>query len=171
MKNRLITGILFIILGGLIAFGPLTIFPVCGANGGSSSHAAHASMKMDEHQAATRVENVNDGNHTAASTPMKDHWTARAELGIGILIALLAILLIVFSSKHIRLGISLSLALSGILAALIPTVLIGVCDNAHASCRLLTLPSLIILAAIVVLLSIVNTIFLYKSSDEGRFKT
>jgi len=32
MKNRLITGILFIILGVLIAFGPITIFPVCGVN-------------------------------------------------------------------------------------------------------------------------------------------
>jgi hypothetical protein len=31
MKHRVI-GILFIILGGLIAFGPRTIFPVCDAN-------------------------------------------------------------------------------------------------------------------------------------------
>jgi hypothetical protein len=29
MKNRLFSGIAFIILGGLIAFGPKTLFPVC----------------------------------------------------------------------------------------------------------------------------------------------
>ncbi len=78
MKNRLITGILFVIFGGLIAFGPLTIFPICELSGMSSSHEAHASMQMDENKDATAAETADNGNDGAADTIMKDHWTARA---------------------------------------------------------------------------------------------
>jgi hypothetical protein len=128
-------------------------------------------MQMDENKDATAAETADNGNDGAADTIMKDHWTARAELGVGILIALLGILLLLFSSKQVRLGISLSLALSGILVVLIPTALIGVCDDAHAACRLLTLPSLIILGAVVAVLSAVNAVYLFKTSNEGQNRT
>lgn len=77
---------------------------------------------------------------------MKCRWTAQAELGIGLLISVLGALLIVFKSKQIRIGLSLSAALNGILALLIPTVLIGVCENAHMTCRALALPALSVLS-------------------------
>jgi len=99
--NRWIWGAMFIVLGVLIAVGPVTIFPVCGE--GLSQGAAEASdtteatgaMQMGD-AAATAAPTGDMRMATAApeasasmasmemSTPMKCHWTARAELGIGV---------------------------------------------------------------------------------------
>jgi hypothetical protein len=94
---------------------------------------------------------------------MKCFWTRRAELGIGIIIAVLGVLSILF--KPARLGIAVFL--NGVLALLIPAILIGVCDHAHASCRVLALPSLLILSAILIAIAVINGIALFKSSGES----
>lgn len=49
MKNRLLTGILLILLGAFIAFGPQTVFPVCGVRAeGAASSAPHGDeMPLD----------------------------------------------------------------------------------------------------------------------------
>lgn len=60
---------------------------------------------------------------------MNCFWSGKAELGIGLLIVILALLLIYFESKEIRMGINLSLALIGIFSALITSVLIGFCGG------------------------------------------
>jgi hypothetical protein len=96
---------------------------------------------------------------------MKCFWTARAELGAGILIAILGILTLLFASSRIRLGLSISAALNGILVLLIPTVLIGVCEESLLPCRVLTLPSLVILSSILIVISFVNVIVLLKKED------
>jgi hypothetical protein len=94
---------------------------------------------------------------------MKCFWTRRVELGIGVLIAVLGALSLVFKSSQIRLGLGIAVFLNGILALLIPTALIGVCDHAHASCRILTLPALLVLSSILLLISVINGISLFKS--------
>jgi hypothetical protein len=96
---------------------------------------------------------------------MKCFWTARTELGIGILIAILGILTLLFTSSRIRLGLSITAALNGILILLIPTALIGVCEEPLLPCRVLTLPSLVILSSILIVISLVNAIVLFKKED------
>ena len=177
MKNRLISGILFLVLGILIAVGPQTIFPVCGIHTGQS--AAQSSdqtsggkcTQMGGCKPNADAEKGSAENAAAGSgTVMKCFWTARAELGIGILIAVLGILLIAFRSAQVRLGLSISLALNGILALLIPNVLIGVCSDAHSTCRMLTLPALTILSGVAIAAAAANAAYLFRSDRKRQAK-
>jgi hypothetical protein len=93
---------------------------------------------------------------------MKCFWTRRAELGIGLVIVVLGVLTLVFKSSQIRLGLGIGVFLNGVLALLIPATLIGVCEHAHASCRVLALPALSVLSSILILISVINGITLSK---------
>jgi len=87
-------------------------------------------------------------------------WTGRAVLGVGALIAVSGVFFFIFKSKQIRLGLSLAAGLNGILTLLIPTVLIGVCEGRHMSCRTLTLPALTVLSMLTIAAAAVNVIYL-----------
>lgn len=173
MKNRLVTGIAVIVLGLLIAVGPSTIFPVCGVRdtGGSAMLGVQsdngAMSGTGEDSSGDPVESSGHSSNSSSSTVMKCHWTAQALLGVGILIAILGALLIVFASKQVRLGLSIALALNGILAFLIPNVLIGVCGSAHMLCRTLTLPANSVISGIAVVAAIANAAYLWKA-DRGE---
>ncbi len=128
MRNRVISGSVFLILGGLVSIGPQCIFPVC----------------------------------EAMEKTMKCFWTARAEIGIGALISLLGILLFLFKSNEIRIGISISILLGGGLALLIPTYLIGVCSMPSMRCHGVTLPALYLSSIVIIIASFVNIIYLKR---------
>jgi hypothetical protein len=162
---RLATGILFIILGLLIALGPYTIFPVCGEGlSNYLSPSSQESTQMNNSMAGSS----NQSSMSSTSMTMKCHWTAQAELGIGFVIVVLGILLIVFSSGLVRLGLSLSLVPVGILALLIPNTLIGICDNVHMNCHAETLPALTILSGILIIAAAAYAVYLYLESRKGQ---
>ncbi len=101
------------------------------------------------------------------SMGMRCLGTAKTELGVGILIVLLALFFVYFKSREIRLGISLSLALIGIFSVLVPTMLIGVCNGScGAECTCNAASSLItaILGVLVMFISFVNFMILNKKS-------
>lgn len=133
------------VFGLLIALGPQFIFPVCEIPGGSHGLKEPASM----------------------ITPMICHWTARAELGAGLVIAFQGLLLILFSGSQIRFGLNAAIGLNGILALLLPSVLIGVCGNTRMNCRSLTLPALVIFSTFVIAGSVINGIYLYQTGRTG----
>jgi len=176
MKNRLVTGILFIVLGGLIALGPKTVFPVCGVH--TQQTAIENNSKMDEHiangaESQEKAKDAKDADGMTSSAMeankvMKCHWTAQAEFGIGLVIALLGLFLLFFKSEHTRLGLSIALGLNGLLALLIPSALIGVCGNVKMACRSLCLPVLIILGAIVTAAAAANVFYLFHSNRKGQ---
>lgn len=85
-------------------------------------------------------------------TPMACHYTAQAELGIGVVIALLAVIGLFFDGK-IRAGISISNMVLGALAIAVPTMLIGVCKGAMMHCHMVTMPVLIVLGALLIVVS------------------
>jgi hypothetical protein len=93
---------------------------------------------------------------------MKCFWTARAELGIGLVIAILGGLSLVFKPALVSLGLGIGALLNAVLALLIPTALIGVCEHGHASCRVLTLPALLVLSGILILITGINAVLLFK---------
>ena len=142
MKKHVFFGLIIIFIGLMIAIGPQMIFPVC--------------------------EKVNSGaemNKPAATySEMKCHRMAQAEIGAGGLIAFTGLFLSLFKDMKIRLGLSLLLLLSGLIALLLPTYLIGVCANSAMQCRILTLPALSILSITVIILSLANSFMLFKQS-------
>lgn len=132
MKKGYISGILFIIIGLLIAIGPFTIFRVC-----------------DPHE---------------SDMIMKCYRTARAELGLGIVIAVLGAVFGIQKTSRAQTAVSISIILNGLLAYLIPNVLIGVCDGIHMHCHAVARPSLSILSAAAVIIAVLNILY----SDRKR---
>ena len=93
------------------------------------------------------------------------HWTARAEIIPGLLIAALGVFLIIFSDYKIRLGLTIGIFLAGIVAGIIPIQqFIGVCREADAVCRKVTFPALIALSAAVLAGSVINMIYLERKT-------
>lgn len=99
---------------------------------------------------------------------MKCHWTAQAETGIGLSIALAGLLSVFFAKEEYRIGIHLGILLQTIVVILIPNVLIGVCGGEHMRCHALTLPALDILGVIVFVLGVGNSLYLWKQLKERR---
>lgn len=160
MKNKLVSGIVFFALGLLIALGPQAIFPVCRIPDFGEEVTKSGSEKsggISEHN----MENME------GTTSMKCHWTASAELGVGLLIAFEGFLLTLFDSRQTRFGLNAAIGLSGILSLLFPTILIGVCSSTRMNCRSLTLPALVIFSGSVIVCSVMNGIYLYQTDRIG----
>lgn len=95
-------------------------------------------------------------------------WAAKAEFGVGALIAFLAILLAFVESKEIRMGISTALGFIGILAALIAKVLIGFCDGScslECSCSPLTAPLMTAMGILLAVISFINVFYLSRAKN------
>ena len=97
---------------------------------------------------------------------MKCHWTARAELGIGLGIVLLAVLSIVFASKEVRAGLLLGIATLSSNSILIPTALIGVCGGEHMQCNALTRPALLVIGVISIVIALVQVVILLRKKES-----
>jgi hypothetical protein len=128
-SDKMVNGIgaLLVLLGILIILTPWIIFPVCEV------HDSYAILQ------------------SGAKIPMTCGWSARAELGIGALVAIAGALLILRSTPETRQTVGIFALALGALTILTPTFLIGMCKMAEHPCRVLTLPALEILGIIVIL--------------------
>ena len=99
---------------------------------------------------------------------MKCHWTARAELFTGIVIALLGAAKFILSCRNYQLGINLAVALNSIGVILFPTALIGVCGMAKMHCHSVTRPALIVLAVVLLLADAVHSALIIKSKISEK---
>ncbi|MDR3310919.1 MAG: DUF4418 family protein [Oscillospiraceae bacterium] len=146
-KNRAIVGAAAVLGGALVAFGPYSLFRICG---GASHHtmADGAVMEGMAHSA-----------ETGASMICK--YSAAAELGIGIVIALLGIAYLLFSNPYAHLGLSFGIGLSSVLALLVITVLIGV-DPKPMTCATTTQPAIILISTLLTAFTLVNVVYLTR---------
>jgi hypothetical protein len=117
-------GILMIVLALVIAIVP--IFTDCLANGRSLTTA--------------------DGR----SVPMKCHWTAIAEIGLAVPLALLGFFNFTSKRKETFRTLNLISLTLGALVILFPTVLIGVCANPMMECNMIEKPTLILSGILVI---------------------
>jgi hypothetical protein len=97
---------------------------------------------------------------------MTCHWTAKSELGVGLMIAALGFALLVFKSAKTRLGLAFAVFLSGTLALLFPHVLIGGCEMETMACRTIAFPALTVLGVLTVVGSMLEIFYLYRTKGD-----
>lgn len=152
MKNRIVSSVLFIFIGALLILFPLYILPVC---------------PLPDAQTIPATTMAGDGHmHSTPGKIMKCFWTARAEIGIGSLVIAIGALVLFSRSLFIRMGLSMALACTAVLAAAIPTILIGVCGNEMMRCNMGAKPALILLAIVLVIVAISNVLYLNKQVNK-----
>jgi hypothetical protein len=91
---------------------------------------------------------------------MKCHWSAQAETGADSLIAALGIALVFFANPRVRLGLTIGIFLSAILALLVPHALIGGCAGHHMACRKIAFPSLTVISMLLLIGMGFNALYL-----------
>jgi hypothetical protein len=128
MKKSIISGAIITALGLLIAFGPQFLFKVC-------------STSCD----------------CCGDIPTC-HWSARAEIGIGMLIAALGLCFIVLNDSKTQLGLIIGVFLSSIIALAIPHALIGGCEMRDMACHRVAFPAITVIGAVLLAGSAVYTI-------------
>jgi hypothetical protein len=131
--RRIAVGIVFIVLGAVIALGPQYFFKICEQGHG--------------HGGVTNC-----------------RWSAQAEIGVGAVIALLGVTYVLTKGIRALAALSLALTFNGLLAFAIPNFLVGMCENDHMRCRLVTLPALNILSAVIVIAAVSNAAWLFRKS-------
>lgn len=146
--NRVIISLVFVVLGLLVILVPTYLLPVC------------APMEV-----ISPVVNVQAPAHVTVKY-MKCHWTGQAEMGIGAVIMALGLLMLLSRSACVRLGLSLSVICVAMLAAAIPTVLIGVCPGEMMPCHMGTLPALLLLSGLLVVIALINVLYLNRSHRQ-----
>lgn len=132
-------GILMIVLALVIAIVPL--FTDCLANGKTLTTA--------------------DGR----SVPMKCHWTAIAEIGMAVPLALIGVFNITSKRKETFSTLNLISTILGAFVILFPTVLIGVCANPMMSCNMIMKPTLILSGILVIGASLVALVTSRKLAE------
>ena len=102
--------------------------------------------------------------------PMKCFWTSRAEIFLGISIAVFAVLQIIFALKesNIQANIAFSLAIvvNAIGVILVPSALIGVCAKPIMHCHSVTKPFLIVAAILSILAVALQTALALVQSSK-----
>jgi hypothetical protein len=96
---------------------------------------------------------------------MKCHWSAQAEIGVGALIAALGIAFIVFANPKTRLGLTIGIFLSAVLALLIPHVLIGGCANHTMSCQKITFPAITVISILLLIGAALTALYLARRKE------
>ena len=81
------------------------------------------------------------------------HWTARAEIGVGLLVAALGICMIVFTDPKTHLGLAIGIFFAGLIALFMPHSLIGGCIAKDMVCRKIAFPVITVLSIMVLVLS------------------
>ena len=90
---------------------------------------------------------------SGATIPMTCHWSARAALGISV--PLLALGILMLTKRRGDPGaLALIGAIQGVIIALVPSVLIGVCNSREMPCNMIMKPSLIFAGILIVMVSL-----------------
>ena len=147
MKKVIISGAIIILLGLLIALGPQFLFKVCNGNMASSESTSENADDCCAEPAQSSC-----CGPSASSLPIC-HWSARAEIGIGMLIAALGACMIVFTDSKTHLGLLIGVFLASIIALGIPYALIGGCDTITMQCRKVGFPAIAVESIVLLVFS------------------
>ncbi|NMM97853.1 DUF4418 family protein [Bifidobacterium olomucense] len=82
------------------------------------------------------------------------HYSQQAATGIGVVILALGIVAL-FVKPQVRIGLNIAAVANTLLLFAVPTVLIGICKGAMMHCRMVMLPTLIVLGVLVIVFAAV----------------
>jgi hypothetical protein len=88
--------------------------------------------------------------------PMKCYWTAHAAIATAIPLLAVAILMAFNRRAETWRALGILGMILGVMAILLPTLLIGVCQHPGASCNLVMKPALILAGTLVIVASLVS---------------
>ncbi len=136
-----------VVVAMALVIGIVPQFTHCKAMSASSSSA----MSMGSTTTATGSSTMTGAGatmgagkaSTVQSTPMRCYWTARAAIGVALPLAVAGVLLFFSRRKETRRALALLVAVLGVVTVLLPTVLIGVCQQSGATCRTTMLPIMV----------------------------
>ncbi|MDR1489132.1 MAG: DUF4418 family protein [Desulfovibrio sp.] len=169
-----ILALLYAVVGLLYIAVPHVLLPVCEYADASAAHHHAASVLGGQAHNTHTPPPDHHGSGSAAPNHQEDpavhsepghvvcFWTAKAEAGLGGLVIFGSLLLLFAGSPERRSGITLLLAGSAVLGALIPSVLIGVCQQESMPCRAGTLPALLLLSGVFFLFALLHSFYLIK---------
>ena len=129
MKRVNTSGIVTTVLGLLIVITPI-ILPVC-----------------------TGLLELANGKQV----PMRCHWTARAEMLLGVLVMIVGLMIAFLKSQDERRRLHHQVAILGAATILTPLFIIPTCMNPDMACNVATKPALIILGGIVLLVGLAGS--------------
>ena len=95
---------------------------------------------------------------------MKCHWTARAEIAVGIPLLTVGLLMLSGKRKESLRGLGIVGAVLGLMTILLPGILIGVCSNDDMLCNSLMDPALVLMGVLVIVVSLA-AIWLSRSRE------
>ena len=98
---------------------------------------------------------------------LRCHWSAQAEIGVGILIAMLWIFLIIFANLQTQLGLTVGIFFASIFAWSIPHVLIGGCNMMSMACRRAAFPALSVMSVLALAGAVGNMVHLESKTKEA----
>jgi len=162
MKKIIICTIV-IALGLFISLGPQFLFKVCSLNMASSKSTEDCCTEQETNSCCVPSKN----------SLSICHWTARAEIGIGLLIVALGACMIVFTDPKTHLGLIIGVFMASIIALAIPNFLIGGCSSLAMRCRRLAFPALTVESIILLVFSVIRltVIAMQKPVAETNGKT
>jgi len=132
MKRSIIISSVVFVLGLLIALGPQFLFRVCDPAMASTGEAEDCCVDAETADCCAP---------TVSSFPIC-HWSARAEIGVGLLIASLGICMMVFIDPKTQQGLVIGVFFATIIALFIPNTLIGGCSSMAMACHRVAFPAL-----------------------------
>lgn len=98
----------------------------------------------------------------ATEMKMACYYTKQAEVGLGVLVAVLGIVALLSKNVDVRRGLSIAvLGIAGLVVAY-PLYLTGLCKMSDMMCRLRTLPALILISVVIGVVAIINFLYLGK---------
>ena len=89
--------------------------------------------------------------------PMRCHWTARAEMLLGVLILIVGLMIAFLKNPGERRRLHHQVAILGTATILTPLFIIPTCINPDMACNVATKPALIILGGIVLLVGLAGS--------------
>ncbi|HSN93812.1 MAG TPA: DUF4418 family protein [Anaerolineaceae bacterium] len=100
------------------------------------------------------------------TVPMKCHWSALAEIAVGVPLLSSGIMLLLTKQRSVKISMGVIGIVLGVMAAIIPAYLIGVCGMATMICRMVMLPAILLASGLVVLASVVIVILAASHKDQ-----